>query len=273
MLSIPDNLHLLIDADSALYKAGCANETREYLCILDGQVIDSFPYKKDALLLQEETGCEIEAHKTAGPIKYSLANLRSIVDNKMLALPHKSYEMFIGGKGNFRFDYFPEYKQTRDPLAKPLHLEQMKKHLMGRYGAEKIDGEEVDDTVSWKQATAIPDTTCIVTIDKDLDNTAGWHWNYQKQALYYITPEQADLNFARQLLTGDMTDGIPGINGMGAKTAAKILPEYCNDWLDIVRRVYLDKGYTVEYMKQQGICLHMRRSPEEIWDLDYDYSR
>lgn len=268
MFKIPDNLHLLIDADSALYKAGCANEKREYLCTLDGHLINSFPYKKDALLLQEETGCEIEPHKTAGEVRWSLANLRSIVDNKMLALPHKSYEMFIGGTGNFRFDYFPEYKQTRDPLAKPLHLEQMKKHLMGRYGAKKVDGEEVDDRVSWMQCQAEPNTTCIVTIDKDLDNTAGWHWNYGTQQLYYITPEQADLNFARQLLTGDSTDGIPGLKGMGAKTAEKILPHYCADWLDIVRRVYLDKGYTVEYMKQQAICLWMRRKPNEIWSMD-----
>lgn len=268
MLTIPTNLHLLIDADSALYKAGCANETREYLCTLDGHVIDSFQYKKDALLLQEETGCEIEPYKTAGAVKHSLANLRSIVENKMFSLPHKSYEMFIGGEGNFRYDYFPEYKQTRDPLAKPLHLEQMKKHLMGRYAAVRVDGEEADDVVSWKQCQAEKGTTCIVTIDKDLDNTAGWHWNYAKQELYYITEEQADLNFARQLLTGDATDGIPGINGMGAKTAAKILPEYCDDWLDVVRRVYLDKGYTVEYMKQQGIALWMRRKEGEIWTID-----
>lgn len=265
-------MHLLIDADSALYRAGCANETRYYVVVLEGEVVAKKQYKKDAEAIAYEVDGTIEKIKEAGPVGLSLHNLRECV-NSMFALAHDSYEMFIGGEGNFRYDSFPEYKANRDPLDKPIHLEQMKKHLQGRYGAIKVDGEEVDDVVSYKQCMATPNSTCIVTIDKDLDNTAGLHYNWVKGETYYISPEQADLNFARQLLMGDVTDGVPGLPKMGVKGAEKILPSYRPDWLEIVKEEYLKRGCTLEYLNQMGRCLHMRRRPNELWDINYDYTR
>lgn len=257
---------LLMDADSALYRAGCANEERSYLCTLEGHLLETFKYKKDATAYAEEHGCDVEAHKKAGPVGLSLHNLRQCMEN-FFAIEHTDYEMYIGGEGNFRFKYFPEYKSNRSEDSKPAHLQQMKKHLMARYGAELVDGEEVDDKVSYRQMQCIEEgiESCIVSIDKDLDNTQGWHYNWVKNDLYYISPEQADLNFYRQLLSGDSTDGIPGVKGIGKHRAAKILPEYSKDMLDIVRRVYLDSDHTYEYMRQQGIALWMRRKPDEIW--------
>lgn len=262
-------MHLLIDADSALYRAGCANETRSYLCTLEGHLLETFQYKKDADAYAEEHGCDVEKHKEAGPVALSLYNLRQCAKS-MFALKHNSYEMYIGGKGNFRYDYFPAYKSTRDEADKPLHLEQMKKHLQGQYGAMLVDGEEVDDKVSYRQMQCLEEgiDSCIVTIDKDLDNTPGWHFNWVKQHHYYITPEQADLNFYRQLLVGDWAvDGIPGLKGVGKKTAEKILPEYSDNMLEIVKEEYLKRGESLEQMQINGICLWMRRKPDEIWRM------
>ena len=257
---------LLIDADSALYRAGCANETREYIVTLDGNVLDSFKYKKEASKFAEEYEAEVELTKTAGPVGISLYNLRQVVAN-MFNVEHTGYEMYIGGKGNFREDIFPDYKDNRDPMLKPNHLEQMKKHLEGQYGAIRVDGEEADDRVSWRQMQCIEEgiPSCIVSIDKDLKNTQGMHYNWLKNELYEITPEQADLNFARQCLTGDSTDGITGLPNVGPKTAVEILPEYREDWLDIVKKEYEERGFDMEYLTQQGRALWMRRKPEELW--------
>ena len=262
-------MHLLIDADSAFYKAGCANETREYLCILDGQVIETHKFKVDANYTQEETGCEIELYKTAGELKYSIANLRKVLIS-MLAVDHDSYTIYIGGKGNFRFDYFPEYKSSRKSTDKPIHLQEMKDYLVKKEQAVIVNKEEVDDRVSWEQYNG--KDTCIVSIDKDLNNSAGWHYNYDKEILYNVTEKEAQLYFARQLLSGDATDSIPGIKGVGTKTAVGLLPEFRSDWLGFVKQLYLDRGYTEEYLTQMGIALHMRRQPNEIWSLDYDYT-
>jgi hypothetical protein len=261
---------LLIDADSALYRAGCANEERSYLCVNDGSVLAEFKYKKEADEFAEEYGCEIEKHKVVGPIGISLHNLRQCCAS-MFTLEHSGYEMYIGGEGNFRYEYFPEYKANRDEDSKPKHIAQMKKHLQGQYKAQLVHREEVDDRVSWRQMQCIEQgiDSCIVSIDKDLDNTPGKHFNYVKQEFYIISPEQADLNFARQLLSGDSTDGIPGIVGMGKTSAIKILPEYREDWLDVVKQEYYSRGYDDEYINKMGRCLHMRRKPEEIWSVEY----
>lgn len=260
---------LLIDADSALYRAGCANETRTYVVLLEGNCIGEFQYKKEADAFAEEYDAQVELTKTAGPVGISLYNLRQVVKN-MFALQHTSYEMYIGGKGNFREEVFPEYKHNRDPMLKPLHLQQMKKHLEAQYGAIRVDGEEADDRVSWRQMQCIEEgvESCIVSIDKDLNNTMGLHYNWLKEHTYWITQEQADLNFARQLLSGDATDGIAGLPRVGVKTAAEILPEYREDWLDVVKQEYRNryKGLDyMEYLKVQGQLLWMRRKPEEMW--------
>lgn len=257
---------LLIDADSALYRAGFANQTRGYVCTHEGHPLEQFQYKKDAKEFAEEYGCEIESYTEVGPVGLSLFNLRQCVSS-MLALEHDSYEMYFGGEGNFRYKYFPEYKANRKDADKPAHMEQMKKHLIGKYGAIAVDGEEADDRVSWRQIECMEKgiKSCIVSIDKDLNNTPGWHYNWVKEDLYYIEPHEADLNFYRQLLTGDSTDGIPGLKGVGQKAAEKILPEWEENMHDIVLRVYKDKGYDYEYFLQQGRALWMRRKPEEIW--------
>lgn len=261
---------LLIDADSALYRAGCANETRSYLVVLDGNVIGEEHYKKDAVALAEQyEGAEIVPHKEAGAIGITLYNLRQVCKS-FFSLKHTAYEMYFGGKGNFRLDIFPEYKQDRDPLLKPLHLTQMKKHLEGQYGAIPVDGEEADDRVSWRQMQCIENgvESCIVTIDKDLNNTQGYHYNWLKEHLYYVSPEEADLNFARQCLMGDSTDGITGLPNVGKETALSILPEYREDWLDVVKQEYENRGFDMDYLTQQGRALWMRRKPDELWVPD-----
>lgn len=257
---------LLIDADSALYRAGCANEERSYLCTLDGNMLGEFKYKKEAKEFAEEHGCEIEKHKKAGPVGLSLYNLRQTCQS-MFDLEHTDYEMYIGGKGNFRYDYFPEYKSNRDSSDKPIHLEEMKKHLQGQYNAQRVDGEEADDRVSWRQMECIAKgiDSCIVTIDKDLNNTPGWHYNWLTGHTCFITQEEADLNFARQCLSGDATDGIPGLKGVAKKTAEKLLPEYREDWLEFVKEQYIERGYSLDDLTKYGIALWMRRKPEEIW--------
>ena len=45
-------MELAIDIDSAVYKAGCANEDRMYLIMHEGCVLETHKYKKDALASQ-----------------------------------------------------------------------------------------------------------------------------------------------------------------------------------------------------------------------------
>ena len=275
-------LELLVDADSAIYKAGCANEERFYLIYnTEGEIVQQVQYAKEAdewiknqaevdFLDGVESFYTKEMSKTAGPLSHTLANVKAVC-NKMTALHHTDLQMFIGGEGNFRYDIYPEYKGKRSPMSRPIHEEEIRNYLIKHWGAQVVDEEEVDDRVSYMQCLSEPKSTCIVSIDKDLLNTPGYNYNYDKEKLVFITPEEANLNFARQLLTGDSTDNIPGLKGVGKIGAMKVLPSYRDDWLDVVKAEYL-RVWGDGWEKQinlNGSLLWMRRKPYEVWTHTY----
>jgi len=80
----------------------------------------------------------------------------------------------------------------------------------------------------------------IITVDKDLDNTPGWHYNFVKKEKYWITEEEGIRNFYKQLLTGDAVDNIKGIKGIGPKRAEHLLGRGKNekDYYSIVLQQY-----------------------------------
>lgn len=265
-------MHFLIDADSLIYKAGCSNETRSYLVCSGENIITTFKYKKEAVeFVDGDETLSIEFHKEAGPLANSLSNL----DKKMVSILENprctSHKAYIGGGKNFRYDIDPNYKGQRDPSTRPLHEKQIRKHLVEHWDAEVISDIEVDDHVS-VLALQDPNVNVIVTIDKDLDNTPGWHYNYDKEIGRYITPGEADLNFYRQLLSGDPTDNIKGIKGIGTLTAKDMLPhELTPERLcSIAWRAYEEKGYSWEYMVQQGQLLWMLREFGVMWSPPID---
>ena len=266
-------MKLLIDIDSAVFKAGCANEARGYnvVDIDDVTVVHSCQYKKDAVAFVEglgglQEGVRIEPYKAAkGPESHSIQNVDTIVKGIIKQYPRVEYEMYISGKGNFRYDVHPEYKANRDSFARPLHEQIIRERLISHWGAEVVDGEEVDDKVSYLGYDR-PDDRIIVSIDKDLDNTPGRHYNYDKKEEYLITHDEGNYNFALQLLTGDSGDNIPGLPGVGKVGAAEILPYPHADWEEIVYGEYQARGFDRDYFVMNGRCLWMRRKPGELWE-------
>ena len=259
---------LLIDADSALYKAGCANEKRWYSVYYEEHELERFPYKADAEAYAYSVGAtDVEKHKKAGPIGITLANLRLIV-SRMMELDHLGYEMYMSGDGNFRYDIYPEYKANRKAEDKPIHYEKMRAHLRGRYGCLAVHGQETDDEVSIRQMELAAEgvESCIVTIDKDLNNTPGWHYNYDTGEKFYVSEKEAELNFWRQMLTGDRTDNIPGLPRVGDVAAKKLLPDWSDDLEEKVYEAYVERGYDLERFRTIGKLLWMRRQRHDEWE-------
>lgn len=132
----------------------------------------------------------------------------------------------VKGHGNFRKDLYPQYKSnrvTKDDLRPYLNYGH--KYMLDTYDAVQADGMEADDLVSiWAyeaREMEIPFVVC--GIDKDLKQIPGNHYNFNKQIHEFVDDDNANLNLMLQCLTGDTSDNIPGIKGIGPKKASKIL--------------------------------------------------
>jgi len=143
---------------------------------------------------------------------------------------------------SYRNEIYPEYKANRDPA--PLELKRQfgwaraVAEAMGLqcYADDRYEADDLIGTLAeyWR-ARGHP--ICIVTADKDLAQLVreSDHWwdfsrNQKLNARqltdkFGVTPEQMADFLA---LTGDPVDNIPGVPGIGPKSAAALLGHFGN---------------------------------------------
>lgn len=124
---------------------------------------------------------------------------------------------------NFRYKVaktYP-YKGTRKDRDKPKHYQAIKDHILKRWTSEITKGMEADDGMGKAQTKQ----TIICSIDKDMDMIVGWHYNWKRYTIYYVSRWEAQLAFWTQMITGDSVDNIKGIYGLGPAKAAKLFKD------------------------------------------------
>ncbi len=141
----------------------------------------------------------------------------------------------------FRHKKFEEYKITRKPMPDDL-ISQMPliKEVLGAYNIPIFEkaGYEADDVLATiaREAESNSIDTFIVTGDKDALQLVGPHikvYNTHKEGLVFdsakvkeqfkVAPEKiVDL----MALMGDASDNIPGVTGIGEKTAIQLISEF-----------------------------------------------
>lgn len=145
------------------------------------------------------------------------------------------FRAFLSDSITFRNEIYPWYKANR-VQPKPRHLKACKAFLVNEWKAESEEKLEADDLMGINQTK----DTIICSIDKDLLQITGAHYNFVKKEFYNITDQSGRYSFWYQMLVGDRSDNIDGVKGIGPKTAQKIL-EGClteEQYFDTVRNVY-----------------------------------
>lgn len=190
----------------------------------------------------------------------------------------------IKGKDNFRYDIYADYKATRkdkemdEKLRERLNAAYF--HIVEKWNAVPADGMEADDLVCiWAyEAREADENWVIAHIDKDINQIAGNHYNYNTKQIYFIDDDTADMNFCIQLLIGDSGDNIPKIRkGYGIKTAQKALAGTTYD--NRIDRVVNEwqRGYGRGWEKQLnmiGNLIYMKRTWDlEEWNYEDRYTR
>lgn len=139
----------------------------------------------------------------------------------------------------FRHDLYPDYKGHRkEPDEEMLEQLPLLQPMIEAFGipALKVEGFEADDIIA-TLATQYKDSheVMILSSDKDLmqlldenvklidtmkDKTVGVEGSMEK---FGVTPDKV---IEVQSLIGDTSDNIPGVKGIGPKTAAQLIDAY-----------------------------------------------
>jgi len=176
----------------------------------------------------------------------------------------ESYQGYITGKTNFRNEIAvtAPYKGNRT-APKPKHLELIRDYLVSAWDFKISDNEEADDCIAIEHV-ANNYQTIIASIDKDFMQLKGKHWNYVKKEMKEVSEHEALINFYMQVLTGDRTDNIIGIKGIGPVKAERILAG-CESAAEMYLACVEAYGGTTDRVIENAKLLHLRRTVGEFW--------
>lgn len=160
------------------------------------------------------------------PASIAFLRIDDMMDSILMETNCSEFRLYLSDHTDrgFRYKLDNSYKATRT-APKPVHYNLLKHHLMTKWGAEIRIGFEADDCLGIAQHTADEYATIICSIDKDLKQIPGLHFNFVKREFSVVSPVQAEINFYRQILIGDTSDNIRGAKGIGPKKAEKAIPE------------------------------------------------
>jgi len=184
--------------------------------------------------------------------------------------------VFIKGKDNFRYEVDAAYKGNRKDTIEP----EVKDRIDDLYEYCKefsiqSDGGEADDYCGIAAELALQDNKRYIVchIDKDLDCIPGWHYNFRKDTLYYVEPEDGYRFLMMQILTGDATDNIQGLRGVGPKTAEKLINGVPNNllWSRVID-IWKEKcGDNWEpFFLKCANCIYIRESDDDLKPLTFE---
>lgn len=116
------------------------------------------------------------------------------------------------------------YKGNRTK-PRPYYYDAVRQYLVDWHHARVVTAREADDELSIRANQLRRDGVpyVVATIDKDLDQIPGSHYNYRDKLGYEVGEEDADRWFWIQALAGDPTDNVPGCWKIGQEKATKII--------------------------------------------------
>ena len=245
---LPLNVRVILDADSMLYRAGWVKDKRT----------EDNPQGTDDFLTADQ----------AKPV------VNGFYRKIRQALRTRRIDSYIGEGETFRHKIARTrpYKGGRSAV-KPPSWDALYEWMIERHDATVIRGVETDDIVAgqqyqawhrlmYQEYTSAEDITVLCHIDKDLLQIPGYHYNWVKDDLFYVTELEGEKFFWWQMIVGDSVDKVPGCEGAGPVAAGALDSlEGTEEWRDLVeslyRKRYSDKWH--RQMQEQADLLWMRR--------------
>lgn len=164
---------------------------------------------------------------------------------------------------SFRYEVYPEYKANRKDKVKPKYFKALREYLIDKWGFIYHRSLEADDIVNicyhgYFHKAVMEDYGIYgypirISTDKDVLNLDGFNFDAKNLKQIEINSNQAIIYFWGSMITGDNTDNIKGVEGMGIKAVEKLLVKNKENYISLKNNV-LD-CYINKYGEQKGIEL------------------
>ena len=260
---------LLIDADSIAFRAAAATEKTVYVVEYHDGTWKHFPDAKSA---KEDMANQVAVLWNRKDLQPEIAavNLVDIMVLDILArYPSHGAKLYLSGGFSHRYAIATRsaYKGNR-PAEKPTHLKACRERLKSRFNAIQCVGE-ADDEVSIEAASLGDGRYVVCSIDGDLEQIPGLYYNYGKKEEKLISKKEAIINLYCQILSGDSSDGVPGLTGIGPVKASKALAD-CRSakqcWDVAVNMYRAEFGPDGDkYALECARLVYLLKQPGELW--------
>lgn len=260
----------LIDADILTYRCGFAVQK--------------------SITHTDESGEEIGSSLEVEPVSHALQLIKTTIRNILEETEATSHELYLTAddKSNFRFKVAKTKPYKGNRIApRPVHYAAIREYLVEVCDAKVIHGIEADDKLGIRQVeiyNSLPTTndegmSVIVSIDKDLRQIPGLHYNFvtkeffacNKEGSLELSQDRRKLTggghkfFFAQMLLGDNADNIPGVPGYGpVKVYQQLIKR--NSFDELARVVY-------SIYKEEKIQERFLEIADLLWIQQYEDDR
>lgn len=170
-----------------------------------------------------------------------------------------SYSLYLTGKDNFRKKINTDYKANRKDTVPPVYLQECREYLVENHKAIISNGCEADDLLGLNQTQ----DSVICSLDKDLLMIPGKHFNWTRLEFTHVKPLDGIRTFYKQMLIGDRSDNIFGVNKIGPVKAEKLI-EHLDDEQEMFDTVYSLYNDPKRFVMNAN-CLWIWRNKNELW--------
>ena len=217
-------------------------ENKKTLLLIDGHALAFRMF-----FALERTNMQTTSHEPTWAVYgFFKAIFDLLSDEKMNLKPNAISVAFDVSKDTFRVEKYKEYKSNRlsmpDSLRSQLELikEGLEAFEIPIYTKKGFEADDIIGTIS-KEAKNLGHKTYVLTGDRDafqlvddeglvtiLIPSKGELLKYNKEEVFKKMEVYPSQIVDYKALCGDTSDNIPGIKGIGPKTAASLLNEYEN---------------------------------------------
>ncbi len=242
----------------------------------------------------ERTNMQTTDHTPTWAVFGFFKAIFDMLNNKGLIIPDNIGVAFDVSRHTFRLEKYEGYKANRQQMPDNLRpqlsliMEGLKALNIPIYTKEGFEGDDIIGTIS-RKAKELGHKTYILTGDKDslqLVDKEGfikvlipskgelieydWDKVYEKMGVY---PNQV---IDYKALSGDTSDNIPGVKGIGPKTACSLLGEY--QYLDNIYENIdkIGKKSVVEKLttdKENAYLSQFLATIKRDVDIDFDFEK